>query len=207
MSFIFQCLNRFYRLQTHTIQYVATYQPYYITDINGNRVKNPGFDRISGKLLDIKAEGNNINPAAITELGQLLIDKLRPITIAANVPVSIAIVPKSQAGKVASGLKSVAAKLATTDRRFTLPRQDILTRTRNIEKLAHGGSRHISIHLASISANIPNVTSVPTHHRPESPILLLDDIGTTGTSIEACTTLLYQAGASLVIPIVLGKTA
>jgi adenine/guanine phosphoribosyltransferase-like PRPP-binding protein len=185
----------------HNTICLTDYHPYRIMNEDGEKIKNPKFGIECGQLLDIKGDpaGRNYR-AAVSAFGNRLAKALKDDSqLARYASVDIAIIPKSEAGKVAPGLLAVAERLEVLDKRFILPRSPILTRVKSIEKLANGGNRAMYVHTGSIVADIPI-------SRRGRAILLIDDIGTTGNSIMACTTLLYGAGASRVFPIVLGRT-
>lgn len=176
------------------------YHPYRVLK-DGDKVKNPKFGVECGQLLDVKGDqaGRNFR-AAVSAFGSRLAKALKEDpALARYASVDIAIIPKSEAGKVSPGLIAVAERLTVLDKRFVLPRPQILTRTKTIEKLANGGNRAMHIHYDSIDAEIPVA-------RRGRAVLLLDDIGTTGNSIMACANLIYGAGASRVFPAVLGRT-
>jgi hypothetical protein len=177
------------------------YHSYWIINGGGEKVKNPKFNGDCGQLLDVKGSQTGRNyRTAVSAFGNRLAKALKDYPLLAPyVSVDIAIVPKSEAGRVSPGLIAVAERLITLDKRFTLPRPQILTRVKAIEKLASGGNRAVWVHHNSVNADIPA-------NRKGRAVLLLDDIATTGNSIIACTELLYAAGASRVFPVVLGRT-
>jgi predicted amidophosphoribosyltransferase len=76
----------------------------------------------------------------------------------------------------------------------------LLTRHASIPKLASGGNRNINVHLSSISVQKTHKIST------DSPLLLLDDVLTTGNSLRACKHILQDAGFSQVTCLALGKT-
>jgi predicted amidophosphoribosyltransferase len=185
----------------HNTICLIDYHPYRVANRDGEKVKNPKFGVECGQLLDVKGDpaGRNYR-AAVAAFGNRLAKTLKEHPqLARYASVDIAIIPKSEAGKVAPGLVAVAERLMALDKRFVLPRTQILTRVKTIEKLANGGNRAMHVHINSIVADIPM-------NRKGRAILLLDDIGTSGKSVMACTTLLYGAGASRVFPVVLGRT-
>jgi hypothetical protein len=187
------------RIVHHTLC-LTEYHPYRIVNGDGEKVRNPKFDAMCGRLLDIKGDPNAKNfKASVLVYADLLAKALKDYPLAPFVSVDIAIIPKSEAGRVSPGLVAVAERLVALDKRFVLPRPQILTREKTIEKLANGGNRAAWVHTTSISAEIPP-------ERKGRAVLLLDDIGTTGNSLMACTDLLYLAGAGRVIPVVLGRT-
>lgn len=180
---------------------LVNYHPYRIVNEDGEKVKNPDFDARCGQLLDVKGDPNGRNfRASVAAFGNLLANTLKDhILLAPYASIDIAIIPKSEAGKVSVGLINVAERLVGLDKRFVLPRPQILNRVHTIEKLANGGNRATYVHLQSIEAHIP-------HARKKRAVLLLDDVGTTGNSVIACTEILYAAGAGRVFPVVLGRT-
>lgn len=195
MTIVFRSMN-----VVHNTLCLTDYQPYRVVNEEGERVRNPKFDAMCGRLLDIKGDPNAKSfGASVSVYATLLAKALKDYPLAPFVSLDIAIIPKSEAGKVSPGLVAIAERLAALDKRFVLPRQPILTRERTVEKLANGGNRAPWVHTTSISAAIPP-------DRRGRAVLLLDDIGTTGNSLMACTDLLYIAGAGRVFPVVLGRT-
>lgn len=194
MSIVFTA-SRF----VHNTICLIQYYPYRVRNDEGDKIVNPKFDEKCGQLLNVKGDPANRNYAtSVAVFGNQLAKTLKdyaPLTGLASI--DIAIIPKSEAGRVSPGLVAVAERLCALDKRFVLPRQQILTRTKTIEKLANGGNRAKHIHHHSINVTLP---------RTGRAVLLLDDIGTTGNSIMACTELLYVAGVARVFPVVLGRT-
>lgn len=187
-----------YQGRMHQTLCLIPYHKYWIYE-DGERVRNPEFTNDCGKLLDLKGSGPNMQPAA-NHFARNLAQRLKDYApLHGLAKVEIAIIPKSEQGKVSTGLYALAHKLCTLDKRLVMPKQHILRRTQTIEKLHNGGNRAVSIHLQSIDVFIHN-------NSKRLPVLLLDDIATTGNSIVACTELLYQSSSSLVIPVVIGRT-
>ncbi|MFC3469693.1 hypothetical protein ACFOHT_07475 [Massilia oculi] len=184
----------------HTTLCLTEYHRYWTTNEDGEKVRNPKFTQMCGRLLDVKGDPNGANFKASVQVYALLLSKaLKDYPLAPYVSIDIAIVPKSEAGRVSPGLIAVAERLVALDKRFVIPRSPMLVRTKTIEKLANGGNRAPWVHTASIDAIIPR-------DRRGRAVLLLDDIGTTGNSLMACAELLYLAGAARVFPVVLGRT-
>lgn len=75
--------------------------------------------------------------------------------------------------------------------------KDIIIRTRDIESLHSGGSRSIEVHLNSLAINKDIVGR---------KIIVMDDVTTSGGSLEAARTLLEKAGAKEVILFAFAKT-
>jgi predicted amidophosphoribosyltransferase len=110
---------------------------------------------------------------------------------------SIAIVPPSKSGPNRSGLPALAQQLAANGR---IDASQCLVRHTDIPAQHEGGSRDFGRHLATI--RVEHVELVRGKR-----VLLLDDVGTTGTSLGACTKLLLDAGASAVKCAALGRTS
>ena len=73
-----------------------------------------------------------------------------------------------------------------------------LRRTKVVKKAAWGGPRSIDEHLNSISVKKELVK--------DKRIIVLDDVTTTGNSLQACQKLLHSAGATKVQKVVIAKT-
>lgn len=76
---------------------------------------------------------------------------------------------------------------------------DVLQRQFSVEKLAYGGSRNESVHLNSIRLN-PNMSVA------KDVVLLVDDVTTSGASLEACRKILLANGAERVAMLTLGQS-
>lgn len=159
--------------------FLDKYYPYSSTDKDVFRGSN------SGRILDVK-EGK-------IDAINYYFDKINPKL---NQNITICIVPSSDSEKTNSGIRKLADKLISNNR---LDACHCLKRVSTIDKLAHGGSRDIQIHLDSISV-------IDNHLIDGKDILLLDDIFTTRNSFLACESLLLQAGANRVVCLALGKT-
>jgi len=75
--------------------------------------------------------------------------------------------------------------------------RSVIIRVHSIQPLHRGGNRSIDVQLASLKIN-SNVSG--------KRIVVMDDITTTGNSLEACKILLRQAGAKEVILFAFAKT-
>jgi predicted amidophosphoribosyltransferase len=165
------------------IFYLGKYHPYREKD-TGN--KNPYFDNWSGYILDLKQK----KESAI----QLFFKELNPMIESG---IAIAVVPSHDPDStLQSGIYKLAQELANNNR---IDATHCLKRHTKIRKLSHGGDRNIGIHLQSI--RVENNYLIQ-----KQAVCLLDDISTTGNSLEACRQLLLQAGAKMVKCIALGKT-
>lgn len=75
--------------------------------------------------------------------------------------------------------------------------KDVIIRTKTIEKLSGGGNRDLEVHLNSMKIN-ENVKN--------KKVVVIDDVTTTGNSLEAAKKLLLEAGAKEVILFAFAKT-
>lgn len=163
------------------------YHPYYVKTIHGY-IKNPFFDKTSGHILDLK----NGDPNMIKDLHKHLKSIL-------GTGFAISIVPshKEKASNDSSPLSIVAKKLVKSN--DLIDATNCLIRTKTIDKLANGGDRSHSVHYNSICVKNSHIIS-------NKSVLLLDDIKTTGNSLNACKHLLLEAGAREVCMLAIAKT-
>lgn len=109
---------------------------------------------------------------------------------------AIAIVPPSKSGSNRSGMPALAQGLAANGR---IDASQCLVRHTDIPAQHEGGRRSVELHLATIRVEHAELIR-------GRKVLLLDDVGTTGTSMRACTKLLLDAGAAAVKCAALGET-
>lgn len=165
-----------------TINALHKYHPY---RINGNI--NPKFDDLSGKILDLK----EAKAEAIEKFANEL---------AAIIPQGVVIcaVPPSSVGDCSnSGIGKIVAKLCADSTRTS--GVSCLNRHTKIAKLAHGGARDRQVHKDSIEVKNSDMLKGKV-------VYLLDDIVTTGNSIEECKQKLKDSGASEVRTYTIGYT-
>ena len=77
--------------------------------------------------------------------------------------------------------------------------RDLLIRTREVPKAAHGGPRDQSLHEETIQVTDPSKVK-------DKVVYIIDDIWTTGSTLRACASLMREAGASDVKLFAVGKT-
>lgn len=164
--------------------YLAEYHPY---KISGEI--NPDFHASgSGRILDFKEKN------AIAQ--QYFFDRLnRVLPLGTNF--TVCRVPSSDPDNTDSGITVFAKKVAAAGGR--IDGTACLVRTKKIPKLAHGGCRDKQVHLDSIIV-------ADAHLISGKEVLLLDDVMTSGNSLEACKEILYKAGAEKVQALAIAKT-
>ena len=109
--------------------------------------------------------------------------------------VQIAIVPSSEKGKRSEGLEAIV-KLAVGVKAVYDPL--FLNRDVTVSKSHLGGDRSLEKHINSISV----------HNTPKAdiPLILLDDVTTTGKTMNACAQILKDAGVNNIFKVAIGKT-
>ena len=95
-----------------------------------------------------------------------------------------------------SGIAELARMLAWNGR---IDKVDYLLRVKSIDKLAYGGNRDVHMQLESIGVN-PNMTI------EGDVVLLVNDVTTSGASLEACRRILLRNGARHVAMLALGQS-
>ena len=160
------------------LAWLGDYHPY-----RGGR--NPNFNVFSGKVLDLK-DGKEIG-----------IEHFRAALEEIVLPgVTVAVVPSHDPANTTGGLRTMAQRLAGACR---IDATGCLVRTKKIDKLATGGDRSVEVHLGSIQIRDARLIK-------GKDVLLLDDVTTSGNSLEACRRLLMDAGAARVQRLAIGKT-
>ena len=153
---------------------------------NADRTRNQAFDMFSGKILDVKEK----KESGISYFFQQLDDEICK-------DISICVVPSHNQGeKNESGIACLARRLADNGR---IDRVDYLLREKTIDKLAYGGCRDIRVQLDSIRVN--SELSVKGE-----VVLIVDDVTTSGASLEACRQILIENGAERVALLALGQS-
>lgn len=168
-----------------TIYSLSPYQPYH-----GGQ--NPDFDKSSGMLLDFKKGELKAVNYWYPQVAKMI------RSLAGNTPFSIATVPSSTKGKKHPGFTELVSRLS---REFSIlnENKNLIGRTESIDKLASGGNRDIGVHLRTLE--------VPTSAKEYRPVVLLDDVTTSGNSMKAAISKLEDAGYTVIAAIALGKTA
>lgn len=166
------------------IPHFGYYHRYWNKD--GTVNKNFYSDAISGLILDLKEKKENALNFFYSVINPL---------IAGNI--TICVVPSHRASqKNTSGIAILARRLASNGR---IDKVDYLLRSSTVHKLSTGGERDQNIQKKTISVN-------PDLHVDGDVILLVDDVATSGNSLNACKSILMEHGASRVAMFALAKS-
>lgn len=177
-------MNMFAKVMAILNYQVSHLVPYYPYTVHG--VKNPKFDKTSGLLLDLK----NRNSPAVAYFAT----KLMGVAKQGHV---VCVVPSHDPAQKNSGVRDVANLLI--NKGILIDGTLCLDRTKLIQKLSAGGNRGIQTHLDSIAVINPNIVNGKN-------VILLDDITTSGHSLQVCKHLLLEAGAASVDCLAFGET-
>lgn len=158
---------------------LGTYHPYR----QGN---NPKFDDYSGLILDFKRGGRDAINEFKKRVDRLLRSNICIVTFPSHDPENM-----NSSIETLGHLLSAGARTDGTR---------CLKRHTWIDKQANGGKRSVDRHVSTI--HVHNVDLLAG-----KPVLLLDDVTTTGRSLKAGEYLLKDAGVSKVYCLALAKTA
>ena len=161
------------------LYWLIEYHRYWIDKAKGE--KNPEFTKESGLILSLKAAQNRDHARAVSFFGNALTQEFKRMNPATSI--EVVVVPSSTAGQVSTGLVAAVRQACRAVPAFQL-RAGALTRVKTIPKLAHGGDRSVAIHSQTINYQ-PNASLCP--------VMILDDVCTTGNSLIACHNLITSA--------------
>lgn len=183
------CMANVYNIGT--IYRVCEYHPYRRC---GER--NPDCNDDTYRIMDLKNPDAAKHKIAIAHYTQLLDDGFGRIANFLQTPyLQVAIVPSSKKGKVSQGLESILSQITKTTIIYD---RDFLVRDCDVPSAHEGGDRSIEKHINSISVKrIPNT---------EIPLILLDDVTTSGNSLKSCKTILEKAGINNIYMVAIGST-
>ena len=167
--------------------YMGYYHSYWKWEC-GEKVRNSKFDNFSSIILDFK---KGYAPV-IEEFRKSVAKELGSDFPVCVVPSHMASVDNSMSptARLAKGLVKSNNLIDATN---------CILRVRSISKLSRGGNRDLAVHLNSVKVVNSDVIKGKT-------VLLLDDVMTTGNSLDACRQLLLRAGAKNVLCLALAKT-
>lgn len=153
---------------------------------NSDKTRNQAFDMFSGRILDLKDKKEK----GISYFFQQLDEEICK-------DVTICVVPSHMESDTNdSGIAELARRLANNGR---IDKTDYILRKKTIDKLAYGGIRNIRVQLDSLGVN--------EDMRIEGDVVLIvDDVTTSGASLEACREILLKNGARRVAMLALGQS-
>ncbi|MFA0481811.1 hypothetical protein AB4648_24110 [Vibrio splendidus] len=158
---------------------------------------NPDRDTNTFRIMDLKNPTARNHKSAVAHLGDLFAGGIDYMMEKIGISkVQLAIVPSSKKDKVSVGLEGV---IGYTDAKEVLYNRKFLVRTQDIDSAHEGGIRSERQHLETIRVDV-----VP---EPNIPLIIFDDVATTGTSLEACEKLIRESGVKEVYMLALGRTA
>jgi hypothetical protein len=110
---------------------------------------------------------------------------------------NVAIIPSSTVGKAPVVLSAVVNYLNLNFHNRFLYNSNFLVRNTSLTSAHNGGTRDEQAHMETITVNA----------RPNNlPLILLDDVYTSGASMRACERLLRAQGVTVIYKLALGKT-
>lgn len=155
------------------------------------KTRNPKFDTNCSYILDLKKdEGTTSRNNAI----KFFTPHILKLT---DKNVVVCVVPSSDPKKTNCGVNELIN--IPIKKGLWIDGTDCLVRTKKVSKAATGGPRSVQIHMDSIE--VKNKTIIKG-----KDVFLIDDVSTTGSSLNACKKLLLKAGAKSVQIYALGKT-
>jgi hypothetical protein len=174
------------------VLFLRDYHSYWIVP---NVEKNPSCDQDSRRIMDVKNPGCRGYNKAVEYFGAEL---GRWITSAASDLgfLQVAIVPSSTAGKQSAAIESMLKYVKAPP--ILMYNPNFLVRHKSVTPAHSGGQRSEELHMQTIRVN--------AYIDPKIPVLLLDDVYTTGASVNACKRLLRDAGAKTVVTVAIGRT-
>ena len=165
---------------------VAYCQYYHKYRLKNGEVNPKFYENDSGCILDLKEKKCDTIADYLDYLDELF-----------KKDISICVVPSHEASSTNdSGIARLARGLAQRGRKDKV---DFLLRKTTVEKRAAGGDRSYQSQRESIKIN-PDISVL------EDTVIVMDDVTTTGNSLQACRDILLDAGASHVAMYAIGKT-
>ncbi|NES81883.1 MAG: hypothetical protein F6K10_11025 [Moorea sp. SIO2B7] len=157
--------------------YLGFYHPKY----------NDYFNEYGNRILDLKNQDYHAINFFLQEFKKKIADHL------SDEDIVIATVPPHRCTNPSSGIRDLARRLVNAYQNFS----DAVLCLERVQD--SNGNRTIANHLNSIKVTDPSIIK-------GKKVILIDDVLTSGSSIQVCKMLLRQAGAKSVKAIVLGKT-
>lgn len=157
---------------------------------------NPSRNNDTYKIMDLKNPEARNHVLAVNHFGEKFNAGLhRLLDFLGTNTIQIAIIPSSTAGKRSKGLESILLHVKDANLMYN---PNFLVRTETIQAAHEGGVRSIERHLGTIA-----VTVTPD---PDIPLIIFDDVATTGVSFDACKQILKEVGVKQVYMVAIGRT-
>jgi predicted amidophosphoribosyltransferase len=182
----------------YDIAYLADYHPVTYRGRNGRIGSSRYFDEHSREILNLKySDSNSLMDAKVIKKNKAIEHFCEMLDQILASDFAVAVVPSHKPSFNVSGICIVARRLAQSNGRIDAT--DCLVRKVEIKPLHERSPRAPSIHFNSIVVEHPEQVV-------GKEVLLLDDIVTSGNSINVCRKKLKDNGARKVECLVLGKT-
>lgn len=181
-----------------TDKYPAT-QIYKIFDYEPYRSfgeDNPKRNDITFKMMDLKNSNHHNHQSGIDFFKPRVHSAFQAIaSLLKTTKIQLAIVPSSAKGLTAVGLEALVKDVKEVSVKYN---PLFLHRDYDVTSAKNGGERSIKKHLDSISIKVEPDVNIP--------VLILDDVTTTGSSLEACREIILNSGVKTVYMLAIGKT-
>lgn len=162
------------------ILYLDKYYPY-------RHHTNPRFNSFSGLILDVKEQKQN---------GIIHFTKKLQHILSSNDEFVICVIPSHECGITPSGIRTIAKNLCCDS---IINGTAVIKRIKEMPKKTLGGIRDLKSEIESLGIENKNIIK-------GKQVLLLDDVTTSGISLNAGKHILEKAGAKLVLMHALGLT-
>jgi len=157
---------------------------------------NPNRNRVTYKMMDLKNPAHQNHQSGINFFKPKVHSAFKGFANLFNTKkLQVAIVPSSVKGVTAPGLEALVHDVADINVIYS---PLYLHRDYDVTSAKQGGDRSIQKHLDSISIKVDLDVNIP--------VLILDDVTTTGSSLEACREIILNSGAKTVYMLAIGKT-
>lgn len=157
---------------------------------------NPNRNEFTYRIMDLKNPSARKHEEAVAYFGEGFRNGVKRLANSINVTVlQIAIVPSSSANKRSQGLEAIVDSVKEVE---IIYEPDFLVRIESIPSAHSGGVRDKAKHIQTITVNKKPDPNIPT--------IILDDVTTTGSTMDACYEILSNAGVKTLYKIAIGKT-